>query len=154
MEKESPTAQIILWRHATAEEGRDDLARPLTPHGHKQADRAGRWLNDHLPANARVLVSPAIRAQQTAAALKRKFDIEPRITPGSSTNQVLLAAAWPSVPCTLIVGHQPTLGQLAALLITGKESAWSVRKGAIWWIWMRPGHARPTLRAVIDPALL
>jgi phosphohistidine phosphatase len=146
MEKESTAAQLVLWRHATAEEGLDDLARALTPHGLKQAERTGRWLDKHLPGDARVLVSPA--------ALKRKFEIEPRLAPGSSSNLVLAAAEWPSNPCTLVVGHQPTLGQIASLLLTEKESAWSVRRGAVWWIWLTPGSARPTLRAVMDPALL
>ena len=61
--------ELILWRHAEAEDGEPDLARKLTPRGNKQARRAAEWLDRHLPDRTRILVSPAIRAQQTAAAL-------------------------------------------------------------------------------------
>ena len=53
---------LILWRHADAQEVRDaadDLERALTPKGERQAQRMADWLNRQLPANARVLVSPA-----------------------------------------------------------------------------------------------
>jgi phosphohistidine phosphatase len=67
---------LILWRHAEAREPRevqDDLDRALTPKGERQAQRMADWLNRQLPIGARVLVSPARRAQQTASALDRKF---------------------------------------------------------------------------------
>ena len=63
---------LILWRHAEAlemREVRDDLDRALTPKGERQAQRVAAWLNRQLPASAKVLASPARRAQQTAAAL-------------------------------------------------------------------------------------
>jgi len=66
---------LILWRHAEAFELReltDDLDRALTPKGERQAQRMAGWLNRQLPAGARVLASPARRAQQTAAALAMK----------------------------------------------------------------------------------
>ena len=149
-------AQIILWRHADAEEMHSggDLARELTALGHKQAKRAGQWLDQYLPKGTHILVSPAVRAQQTASALGRKFMTDDRVAPDAKTKGVLAAAQWPSVPCTLLVGHQPTLGKLASLLLTGSEKTWTIRKGAVWWIWLRPGHSQPSLRTVIDPALL
>ena len=61
---------LILWRHADAEEGRDDHARRLTPKGIKHAERMAAWLDEHLPKNARLIVSPAVRAQQTAKCLE------------------------------------------------------------------------------------
>ena len=67
---------LILWRHAEALEMREvqeDLDRALTPKGERQAHRMAAWLNKQLPSSTRVLVSPARRAQQTAAALDRKF---------------------------------------------------------------------------------
>ena len=33
---------LILWRHADAEDGADDLARQLTAKGRKQAARVGK----------------------------------------------------------------------------------------------------------------
>ncbi|HSO07654.1 MAG TPA: histidine phosphatase family protein, partial [Pelomicrobium sp.] len=60
---------LILWRHAEAEDGVPDLARKLTPKGVKQAKRIAKWLRPRLPADTRVIVSPARRALQTAEAL-------------------------------------------------------------------------------------
>ena len=59
---------LILWRHADAEDGADDMARRLTPRGEKQAAAMAEWLRARLPRNYTVLASPAVRAQQTAAA--------------------------------------------------------------------------------------
>jgi phosphohistidine phosphatase len=41
----------------------------------------------------------------------------------------------------LLVGHQPALGELASLLLTGREAPWTIRKGAVWWLRNRPGEA-------------
>jgi phosphohistidine phosphatase len=67
---------LIVWRHAEATDASlvgDDMARTLTSRGERQAARMATWLNQHLPATTRVLVSPAVRAQQTAAPLERRF---------------------------------------------------------------------------------
>ena len=55
---------LILWRHAEAEEpdvGADDLSRALTPKGERQAERMAEWLNRRLAHSTRALVSPALR---------------------------------------------------------------------------------------------
>jgi phosphohistidine phosphatase len=38
----------------------------------------------------------------------------------------------------VFVGHQPVLGQAAALLMCGQAQSWSVKKGAAWWLRMGP----------------
>ena len=43
---------LILWRHAEAEDGVPDLERGLTDKGRRQADAAARWLRPYL--NSRV----------------------------------------------------------------------------------------------------
>jgi phosphohistidine phosphatase len=133
---------LILWRHAEAREARDgesDLDRPLTPRGEKQAARMAEWLNRFLPDSTRVLVSPALRTRQTADALGRKVRTVESLAPGASHAQALAAARWPdSREPVLLVGHQPTLGQLAAYLMGGATTldapAWTIRKGAAWWL--------------------
>jgi phosphohistidine phosphatase len=145
---------LILWRHAEAEPGEPDLGRRLTAKGVQQAERVGAWLDHHLPATSRVLVSPAERAQQTARALKRKFRVVPELAPGVSADDVLSAADWPeSREAVLVVGHQPTLGEVAALLLSGEEASWSVRKGAVWWLSnrVRDGVATTVIKVVIGP---
>ena len=60
---------LILWRHAEAldeSEGMEDLQRPLTSRGEKQAARMAAWLDRQLPAGVRVICSPARRTEQTA----------------------------------------------------------------------------------------
>ena len=46
---------VLLWRHAEAEEGPDDFARPLTERGKKQAASVAAWLSQHLPRQLRVI---------------------------------------------------------------------------------------------------
>lgn len=145
---------LILWRHAEAEPGAPDLGRRLTPKGLKQAERMGAWLERHLPDSTRVLVSPADRAQQTALALKRKFKTVDELAPGAPVAAVIAAAGWPdSREPVLIVGHQPTLGAVASFLVSGDESCWSVKKGAVWWLSSRDraGPSAVVLRVVLGP---
>jgi len=134
---------LILWRHAEAEAGTPDLERALTAKGQKQARRMGEWLNAQLPDNCRILVSPAVRTLQTAEALGRKFKLMPELAPGAEAEDILAAANWPgSKETVLVVGHQPTLGQAAALLLTGEVQDWEMRKASAWWFSQRePGDA-------------
>src|SRR5689334_17372293 len=126
---------LILWRHAEAEPGEPDLARGLTAKGLRQAERMGAWLDHHLPQDARILVSPSNRTQQTALTLKRKFKIADALAPGASVSAVLAAAAWPdSHKPVVVVGHQPTLGCTAAFLLAGEESEWPIKKAGVWWL--------------------
>ena len=145
---------LILWRHAEAEPGEPDLERRLTAKGIKQAERVALWLDAHLPDTCRILVSPADRAQQTALALKRKFRTVPELRPGAGVDAVLAAAGWPDARETvLIVGHQPTLGEVAPFLVSGQDASWSVRKGALWWLSnrMRDDSAAVVVRVVTGP---
>ena len=148
---------LILWRHAEAEPGEPDLGRRLTSKGAKQAQRIGTWLDARLPESTRVLVSPAERAQQTALALGRAFHTQAEVAPGASVASVLACAGWPDarVP-VLVVRHQPVLGMVAATLLTGDALAWSVKKGAVWWLSnrVREGNAGVVLRLVIGPDLV
>ena len=157
MARNETAMDLILWRHAEAEDGAPDRARELTPRGRKQARAVARWLAKRLPEDARIVVSPAVRAQQTAAALERAVEIEPRVDVGAAPHEVLTAAGWPEGGGTvLVVGHQPTLGQAAALALTGAHGNWPVKKGAIWWLRrrVRDGEVEVALRAVIGPDLV
>ncbi len=148
---------LILWRHADAEPGEPDLGRRLTAKGIKQAERMAGWLDRRLPDGCRILVSPADRAQQTALPLKRKFRIVDELAPGAGVDAVLAAAGWPDAhDATLIVGHQPTLGEVAATLLTGDALSWSMKKAAVWWLSnrARDGGSEVVLKLVIGPDLV
>ena len=129
---------LLLWRHADAFDaraGESDLDRALSPEGHDQARRIARWLNGVLPADLRVIASPALRALQTAEALGRPVDTLPALAPGASHQALLQAADWPFARrAVLVVGHQPTLGLLAAALLCGQPQHWRIRKAAVWWL--------------------
>lgn len=129
---------LILWRHAEAEDagaGEGDLERSLTSRGERQAERMAEWLNRRMAHSTRVLASPAVRCQQTAKALGRKVRTIADLAPGGSVETVLRAARWPdAAEPVLIVGHQPTLGYVASLVVTGSAQPWAVKKGAVWWI--------------------
>ena len=149
---------LILWRHAEAEDshGSGDHERELTAKGKKQAQKMADWLVPKLPDDTRILVSPAVRAVQTAAALKRKYELCDLISTGASLADHLAAARWPADGNVLLVGHQPTLGQLAALLMSGHPDAWDIRKGALWWLRSAPegGKLHATLRVAMLPGML
>lgn len=149
-----PDMELILWRHADAEDRVPDAARALTSKGEKQARRMAAWLKERLPGDTRVLASPAKRAQQTAKTLTRRFEILEVIGTAAGPHSILEAAAWPDGNGTVvIVGHQPTLGQAAALAVTGKPAEWSLKKGALWWLESR-GRGDVIIRAVIAPDML
>jgi phosphohistidine phosphatase len=133
---------LILWRHADAEDsgaGESDLDRALTSRGERQAERMAEWLNRRLTHSTRILVSPALRCQQTAKALGRKSRTVEAIGPDASPEDMLAAAGWlkGSGP-VLVVGHQPTLGLVASMLLTGQAQSWTVKKAAVWWLRHRP----------------
>jgi len=148
---------LILWRHAEAEDTHPDLERMLTAKGQAQAVKTAEWLKPKLPDGTRILVSPAKRTQQTAAALGLDFSTLDRLGPGASAQAILEAAGWPKAGgCVLVIGHQPTLGLAAAYALTGRNQYWSIRKSAVWWLTRRlQGEDHETiLRAVITPDLL
>ena len=159
--------ELILWRHAEAVDHPDgdsgvggdalDLERRLTPRGEKQAARMAAWLDRQLPDGARVYASPAQRSLQTAAALGRKVRVRDELVPGADPATVLALAGWPdSKTPVVVVGHQPTLGQVIALLVGLPEADCPMRKGAVWWLRQREraGRMQTVLVTVQTPELL
>jgi len=149
---------LILWRHAEAEDGFPDLERALTHKGIRQAQKTAEFLQARLPDDVRVLVSPAARTRQTAEALTRDYTLAPTIAPGASADAVLQAVRWPDAEgSVLVVGHQPTLGAVAARLLgISNNSSLSVRKSAVWWFSgrERDGLFTVSLKLVMPPELL
>ena len=151
---------LILWRHAEAaleDDAEEDLERALTAKGERQAERMAEWLNRRIAHSTRVLASPARRCQQTASALGRKFKTLAALAPGASAEDIVAAARWPdAAEAVLVVGHQPTLGMAAALLLTGAAAPWPVKKGAVWWLRQRSrdGGDQVVLQAMQSPDCL
>jgi phosphohistidine phosphatase len=164
---------LILWRHADAgdplADAEADARRRLSARGRKQAERIAGWLQARLPERHAVLASPAVRALETARALRADPRIDTRLGPDASVVDCIAALGEQGghgghgeqgepgerSHCVVLVGHQPTLGRLASLLLSGEQADWSIRKGAIWWLSgrERDGRGQVVLRAVMSPDL-
>jgi len=155
---------LILWRHAEAEDleenddgGGSDLSRRLTHKGERQASRMAAWLDRQLPEGVRIYCSPAVRTEQTVIALGRKYKAREELGPDRSLADLLQVAQWPeSKLSSLIVGHQPTLGQTVAHLLGLNAPDCAIRKGAVWWLRQREreGQLQTVLITVQTPELL
>jgi len=135
--------EIILVRHAHAETagpGQDDRARALDLRGEAEADAAGAWLREHGASPGRVLCSPAVRARQTcerALAALGYADAreEPRIYEATPATLLRLLDEHADVSTLMLVGHNPGLETLVALLTEGaSDSGRGMPPGAIAWL--------------------
>ena len=166
LDKAPTYKNLIIWRHAEAypalAQGEDqDLARMLTPKGKQQAKRMARWLNDRLPKDVLLLSSPAMRAFQTAQALKGEIKIIESLKPSTNLQEVLAALSDLNTSASnlLLVGHQPWLWQLVAYLTNFTAQEINIKKGAVWWLRLSDdevdtSEARYNIAAVQSPGLL
>lgn len=148
---------LLLWRHAEAEEGTNDFERALTARGRKQAGAVARWLLQHQPKKLAIIASPTVRTRQTAEALELPYEVNRKMDPEGCVSELIAASGWPAAPgAVLLVGHQPGLGRLASLLLSGHEADWTIKKGALWWFSnrVRTGEQQVVLRTVVSPDFL
>ena len=85
-------ANLILWRHAEAEDSSSsglDVDRALTKRGQKDAKKMANWLHQHLPWNVEILCSPAKRCVQTATALYNLNPLEIKVVDFLSAESTL-----------------------------------------------------------------
>jgi phosphohistidine phosphatase len=146
---------LILWRHAQAEDGAPDLERRLTARGREDAKRVGAWLLARLPADrVRVLSSPAVRSRQTADALGLRYDVVDALAPGADADAAIAASGWAGGgdAIVIVVGHNPWIGEAVARLVGGCEDGWPIRKGGAWWLSRREDDV--LVRAVVSPDLV
>lgn len=120
---------LILWRHAEAIDlgtpvtpgCKRDMERKLTVRGQQQAETTARWLHAHMKRDFRVICSPADRAVQTAKAFSEKPEIIQDLCPLADASHVLGAINWPQGKDVIVIGHQPWIGRVASLLLSGKS---------------------------------
>lgn len=122
--------QLVLLRHAKADrpDGLADTDRPLTDRGHADTAAAGVWLLNQGYVPDLVLCSPSRRTRQTwhsvAVALSAGAGVgaplvryERAIYDGDAAElQKLVQSIDPEFRTVLLIGHNPTLSQLSALL--------------------------------------
>lgn len=121
--------ELILLRHAHAEPadaGEADLDRPLSAEGLAEAEAAGRWLAEQKLVPDCVLCSPARRARETLEAVMGAIGyveqrVEDSIYEATSGTLIALADGRIEVPRLMLVGHNPGMEQLAALLHSGQS---------------------------------
>jgi len=132
---------LYLVRHAVAEERGpawpDDSQRPLSAEGAKRWRREATGL---VAIDARpdlILTSPYTRARQTADLLAAAFAKKPKVVelpalePGVKPREVLRALQPEGrIASVALVGHEPDLGELAALLV-GFKTAPEFKKGGV-----------------------
>ncbi len=119
---------LVLLRHAHAEParlGQHDAERALSPRGVEEAADAARWLLGHVQP-ARALCSPARRTQQTLEPLRVALDglavvEEARIYEATPGELIDVIEAHRDAGCLLLVGHNPGMESLVALLATGQS---------------------------------
>ena len=117
--------QLYIMRHGDAVmQAPTDAQRPLSEKGRRQVASMAGFLKPLLPT--RVLVSPYIRAQQTASILCESLAINTDklqhadyITPDGDPFQVVRELESHSSEILLIVSHQPLVGTLLSLLLDG-----------------------------------
>lgn len=121
--------ELILLRHAHAESaapGQDDIDRPLSRQGQAEAELAGRWLKKENLVPDLVLCSPARRTRETLEQVLQIIGYadqrqEARIYDATPGTLVQVADEQREVGRVLLVGHNPGLEQLAALLSSGQS---------------------------------
>lgn len=136
---------LYLMRHGLAVErgtpGYDsDRERPLTSKGERKVRRVAEALMKVEVSFDAVFSSPLLRAQQTAEVLgdemkaKPKVQLTEHLAPGGSAKELVSLLQHLSGPPQeiLLVGHEPDLGQLTSLLLTGGGGVTVVfKKGGI-----------------------
>lgn len=121
--------ELILLRHAhaeTASAGEADLDRPLSAEGLAEAEAAGKWLAEQKLVPDCVLCSPARRSRETLEAVLGvvgyvEQKIDDSIYEAQPGALIALADAHADIDRLLLVGHNPGLEQLAALMHSGQS---------------------------------
>ena len=159
---------LLIIRHAIAEErsaDQPDPARALTKQGRRKFRKVVRGLDTLGLELGTVLHSPWLRAAETAALLRPLIagDIAAALvatdalcaTPGPALAD-LIATRDGTLPVA-VVGHEPWLGELVALLVTGDAAdgeQFPLKKGGAVWLTGTPRVGAMALRAALPPSVL
>jgi len=149
--------ELLLVRHAiavrsSARGAQADTRRRLTPEGRRRMIRGARGLTALVPQLDAVLTSPLARAVETARILADAYGLTlgdgiPALAPGRPPQEVLDQLRTLGGGTIALVGHEPHLSSLAALLVAGDpEPLFTFRKGGACLLEIgdapRPGGAR------------
>lgn len=121
--------ELILLRHAHAEsaaDGQDDIDRPLSRQGLAEAEAAGQWLKQHGYVPDRIVASTARRTRETLEQVLQALGYveqlqDARIYDATPGTLMQVADEHRAHNRVLMVGHNPGLEQMAALLASGQS---------------------------------
>lgn len=153
---------LLLWRHGPAgdrarwaESGQDDASRPLTEEGRVKTRRAAKGLTELLGKLDVVASSPLLRARETARFAYERFPEARRAVRADlvPTADPRRAAAWLAglgADAAAVVGHEPHLSKLAALLLGTAAPFFELKKGGAALLDLKDKR----LLALLPPKLL
>jgi phosphohistidine phosphatase len=138
---------LYIIRHAIAApagasgQGEDDSQRPLTGAGRKKMRKIAQGLKELEVQIDLILTSPYLRAAQTAKILAKKFDLDKEkvvftnnLIPSGYPDQLAeeINKSYGEVENLALVGHEPSLSSLIAMLISGDPTLSVVlKKGGV-----------------------
>ncbi len=114
---------VFLIRHAHADAGEPDDARPLSERGRGEARALAAALSRHDEPPVLVLTSPLLRARQTAEEIARATAAEVRVAPAlapGTTLDALREAVGDETRAVAAVCHQPDCSEIA-IAVTGAD---------------------------------
>jgi len=130
---------IYLIRHAHAEDGPDDAARPLSRKGREQVRDMGRFLRRAGEIEtAEFWHSPLLRSHATAVLLAKHLKARVSFKEVSGLThrddpEVMARKLGDARRPVAVVGHDPLLSALASLMVVGRAepSRFKLKKGAV-----------------------
>ncbi len=160
--------RVILFRHGpagSADGSRwpDDSARPLTARGAARTQEAARGLARIESGITRIVTSPLVRADQTARLLQDALrdsiplDTLDALAPGGSYRRIIQHLAdLPSADVVVLVGHEPSLGKLAGVLLFGAPASLPIKKAGACAVQFSgaPNAGEGRLRWFLPPKVL
>ena len=152
--------QLYLIRHAEAEAGVDDAARPLSQRGREQIRQMGRFLRKNgALAATEFWHSPLVRARDTAVRLVKQLKLRARLVQVAglrySDNPAIMAGRLGKISRPVaLVGHEPHLGALASLLVAGtaRPARFELKKGAV--LALERVRGRWFVRWLVSPGMI
>lgn len=158
------TKTLVVLRHAKSAwpDGVADHDRPLSGRGRRDAPAVGRWLRAQAVAVELALVSSARRTVETFELVAGELNPPPRphvthdVYDASTGDLLDLVRELPdAIGTAMVIGHNPSIGMLAALLderssgrLDFKTSAVAVFEVGAEWPAANVGTARLVASAV------
>ncbi len=131
---------IYLVRHGDAEKislNKKDSERELTAAGKTKLKNAAAAWKQYVPPFDYLVSSPLARALQTAKVIEEFFEVknemivDRKLSPGSSTNDIIEIANSLNADNIAFVGHQPDFSEHVSNLISSGGANVDFKKAAL-----------------------